>query len=114
MATKSVTKWGAALAGKTRYLIERSGRFHARIVVPKRLQPLIRKTELSRPLGSDRRLALRALPGAVARLQERLSAAEAQLLQTSARSTSQRSLPLLTTAAAAQAHFADGLEGSPA
>jgi integrase len=97
------------LAGKTRYLIERSGRFHARIVVPKRLQPLIRKTELSRPLGSDRRLALRALPRTVALLQERLSAAEAQLLQTSARSTNQRSLPLLTTAQAAQAHFADGL-----
>ena len=109
MATKSVTKWDAALAGKTRYLIERSGRFHARIVVPKRLQPLIRKTELSRPLGSDRRLALRALPRAVALLQEHLSAAEAQLTQASARSTNPRSLPLLTTAAAAQAHFAAGL-----
>jgi DNA invertase Pin-like site-specific DNA recombinase len=52
------TKWDAALAGMTCYLIERSGRFHARIVIPKRLQPLIHKTELSRPLGSDRRLAL--------------------------------------------------------
>jgi hypothetical protein len=66
MATKSGHKVDAALAGKTRYLIERSGRFHARIVVPKRLQPLIHKTELSRPLGSDRRLALRALPRAAA------------------------------------------------
>ncbi len=41
-------------------------------------------------------------------LQERIAAAEAQLLA-STKSTNQRLVPLLTTAAAAQAHFADGL-----
>ncbi len=109
MATKLVTKWDTALAGKTRYLIERGGRFHARIVVPKRLHAIIQKTELSQPLGADRRLALKALPRAVVRLQSRLSIAEAQLQQTSGNAPHSRRLPVLTAAEAAQAHFADGL-----
>jgi integrase len=109
MATKLVTKRGATLAGKARYLIERAGRFHARIVVPQKLRPIIHKTELSRPLGPDRRLALKALAKAVAELQSHLSAAEAQLLQASGKTTRSRSLPLLTAAEAAQAHFASGL-----
>ena len=97
------------MAGRTRYLIERGGRFHARIVVPQKLRPIIRKTELSRPLGPDRRLALKALSRAVAELQGRLSAAEAQLLQASGKVARPRSLPVLTATEAAQAHFADAL-----
>ncbi len=109
MATKLVTKRDMELAGTTRYLIERNGRFHARVVVPQKLRPIIRKTELSRPLGPDRRLALKALPRAVAELQDRLSAAEAQLQTTSGKADHPRSLPLLTAAQAAQAHYAAGL-----
>lgn len=97
------------MAGKTRYLIERGGRFHARIVVPQKLRPIIHRTELSRPLGADRRLALKALARAVAELQGRLCAAEAQLVQASSKTTHSRALPLLSAAEAAQAHFADGL-----
>lgn len=59
-----------------RYLISRNGRFHTRIVVPRRLRETIGRVELSTPLGADRRRALRLLPAAVARIQDRLHQAE--------------------------------------
>lgn len=64
------------MAGKVRHLIERSGRYHARIVVPKRLQPTLKRVELSVALGADRREALRKLPAVVARFQEQIADAE--------------------------------------
>ena len=65
------------MAGKDRYLRERSGRFYARMVVPKELRPYLdSKTELRTPLGADRRAAVKALPGAVVDIQKRLDAAE--------------------------------------
>lgn len=64
------------MAGKVRHLLERAGRYHARIVVPKRLQPTLKKVELSVALGADRREALRKLPAVVARFQEQIAEAE--------------------------------------
>jgi hypothetical protein len=46
------------MAGKVRHLINRSGRYHARLVVPKELRGIICKTELRSPLGGDYRQAL--------------------------------------------------------
>jgi hypothetical protein len=60
------------MAGKVRHLLERAGRYHARIVVPKRLHPTLKKVELSVALGADRREALRKLPAVVARISGRL------------------------------------------
>ncbi|WP_338012173.1 DUF6538 domain-containing protein [Celeribacter ethanolicus] len=34
------------MAGKVRHLVNRSGRYHARLVVPKELRTIIGKTEL--------------------------------------------------------------------
>jgi hypothetical protein len=64
------------MAGKVRHLINRSGRYHARLVVPKELRGIICKTELRSPLGGDYRQALRSLPGAVAQLQHQIALAE--------------------------------------
>lgn len=64
------------MAGKVRHLINRSGRYHARLVVPKDLRTAIGKTELRKPLGADYRQALKLLPGAVAQLQHQIAEAE--------------------------------------
>lgn len=64
------------MAGKVRHLLERDGRYHARLVVPKNLRGIIGKTELREPLGGDYRRALRLLPAAVARLQTIIADAE--------------------------------------
>lgn len=64
------------MAGKVRYLINRSGRYHARLVVPKELRRIVGKTELRSPLGGDYRQALKLLPGAVDRLQRQIALAE--------------------------------------
>ncbi|SMC14249.1 DUF6538 domain-containing protein [Roseovarius aestuarii] len=64
------------MAGKIRNMVNRSGRYHARLVVPKDLRGIVGKTELRQPLGGDYRQALRLLPGAVAQLQHRIATAE--------------------------------------
>jgi Domain of unknown function (DUF6538) len=61
--------------------VNRSGRYHARLVVPKDLRGIIGKTELRTPLGGDYRQALKLLPGAVAQLQHRIAVAERQARQ---------------------------------
>lgn len=66
------------MTGKIRNLVNRSGRYHARLVVPKDLQGIIGKTELRTPLGGDYRQATKLLPGAVAQLQHRIALAERQ------------------------------------
>lgn len=78
-ATKRVHKFREVMAAKVRYLIERDGRYHARIVVAKRLRPILKKVELSVALGADRREALRKLPRAVAQFQEQIAEAERRL-----------------------------------
>jgi len=63
------------VAGKIRHLKERSGRYSARLVVPKALRALVGKAELETQLGADRRQALAKLPGAVA-MQAKIAVAE--------------------------------------
>ncbi|MGR3480488.1 DUF6538 domain-containing protein [Salipiger marinus] len=65
------------MAGRTRHLKEKGGRFYARLAVPKALQPHTGKTELLMALGGDRREAVRQLPQAVANLQAQLETAPA-------------------------------------
>lgn len=69
------------MAGKIRHLINRSGRYHARLVVPKDLRGIVGKTELRSPLGADYRQALKLLPGAVAQLQHQIALAEREASQ---------------------------------
>ncbi|WP_417724214.1 DUF6538 domain-containing protein [Salipiger sp.] len=57
-------------------MLNRSGRYHARLVVPKDLRGIVGKTELRAPLGADYRQALKLLPGAVAQLQHQIAQAE--------------------------------------
>lgn len=64
------------MAGKVRHMVNRSGRYHARLVVPTELRKVIGKTELRKPLGGDYRQALKLLPGAVAELQHQIALAE--------------------------------------
>ena len=71
---------GNLMAGKVRYLIQRDGRYHARIVVPPALRKQVGKVELSAALGPDRKAALRALPAVVARFQEKIAAAARRAL----------------------------------
>jgi integrase len=71
------------MAGKIRHLVNRSGRYHARLVVPKDLRKIVGKTELRTPLGGDYRQAIRLLPGAVAQLQHQIALAEREISTTS-------------------------------
>ena len=67
---------GDVMARKQQYLLNRDGRFFARLVVPKDLRKLIGKTELREALGPDRRTATKLLPGAIAKLQNEIGLAE--------------------------------------
>lgn len=67
---------GLAMAGKTRHLKEKDGRFYARIAVPASLRSAMGKSELVTPLGGDRRDAMRLLPEAVATFHRQLEAAK--------------------------------------
>ncbi|MGA0539059.1 DUF6538 domain-containing protein [Neotabrizicola sp. VNH66] len=64
------------MAGEQRYLLNRDGRFFARLVVPKDLRAAVGKSELRAALGPDRRTAMKLLPGAVAQLQHHIAQAE--------------------------------------
>lgn len=64
------------MAGAQKYLLNRNGRFFARLVVPRDLRKIVGKTELRAPLGPDRRTAMKHLPGAVASLQHEIAQAE--------------------------------------
>jgi integrase len=57
-------------------MVNRSGRYHARLVVPKGLRGVVGKTELRTPLGGDYRQAMKLLPAAVAKLQSEITEAE--------------------------------------
>jgi hypothetical protein len=66
-----------------RYLLNRDGRYFARLVVPKTLRPFLEnKTELREALGPDRRKALANLHSAVARLQNNIAIAARKLKAT--------------------------------
>ena len=75
MATKALKP------GKPRYLLNRDGRYFARLVVPPELRPFMDgedkgRTELRTPLGPDYRTALKRLHVAVADIQSRIALAE--------------------------------------
>ncbi|MDE4096680.1 DUF6538 domain-containing protein [Phaeobacter gallaeciensis] len=91
------------MAGKVRHLINRSGRYHARLVIPKDLRGIVGKAELRAPLGGDYRQALKLLPGAVAQFQHQIAQAERQ-----ARAGQAQAVPArypLAPAQIAQSHY---------
>lgn len=68
---------GSEMAGKVRHLLNRDGRYFARLVIPQELRPFMDgKTELRTALGPDYRTALKNLPGAVALLQHDIALGE--------------------------------------
>ncbi|MBX9452634.1 MAG: tyrosine-type recombinase/integrase [Mesorhizobium sp.] len=70
------------MAGNVRNLLNRDGRYFARLVIPKELRPFMDgKTELRTPLGPDRREALKKLPGAVALLQHNIALGERRAVE---------------------------------
>lgn len=59
------------------YLLERDGRYYARVVVPKNLRPFLGgRTEFRTPLGPDRRAALRRLHTEVGNFQHQIGLAK--------------------------------------
>ena len=65
------------MAGKVRHLLNRQGRYFARLVIPKDIRHFMgEKTELCTALGADYRTALKLLPGAVANLQHEIALGE--------------------------------------
>lgn len=78
------------MAGKVMHLVDRKGRYHARLVVPNDLRGIIGKTELRTPLGGDYRHALKLLPGAIAQLQHQIALAEQRLNSEEGRATPAR------------------------
>ena len=93
------------MAGKVRHLLNRSGRYFARLVVPADLRRFIGKTELRAALGPDYRTALKLLPGAVAELQRELSAAERKAADAGARPVQLGRYPM-TAGQLAASHYA--------
>jgi len=69
---------GVIMTGMIKNFLNREGRYHARLVVPKDLRAIIGKTELRTPLGGDYREAVKLLPGEVALLQHKIALAERQ------------------------------------
>jgi integrase len=65
----------AQTLAKRTHLLNRNGRYWARLSVPAALRPIINKRELLESLGPDRTEALRKLPGAVGRMHDVLVAA---------------------------------------
>lgn len=64
------------MAGQVRHLKVKGGRFYARMAVPAALHTILGKKELTAPLGSDRRKAMRVLASAVAALQAQIAHAK--------------------------------------
>ncbi|MHA6644611.1 integrase [Mesorhizobium sp. A623] len=70
------------MAGKVRNLLNRDGRYFARLVIPKELRPFMDgKSELRTALGPDYRTALKLLPGAVATLQHNIALGERRAVE---------------------------------
>ena len=67
------------MAQKVRNLLNRQGRYYARLTVPAELREIVGSRELTAPLGADRNEALRLHPAMLAKFQARLEAARRQL-----------------------------------
>ncbi|TPK53817.1 MULTISPECIES: tyrosine-type recombinase/integrase [unclassified Mesorhizobium] len=83
------------MTGRVRNLLNRDGRYFARLVVPKELRPYIGKTELRTGLGPDYRTALKMLPGAVATLQHEIALGERRAVAAGEQSITVGRYPLL-------------------
>jgi len=66
------------MAGRTKHLFERKGRFIARVVVPKHLREIIGKREFQATLGGDRRSAERRSYAVIAGFQDAIARAQRQ------------------------------------
>jgi hypothetical protein len=83
------------MSGKIKHFLHRSGRYFARIVIPKNLRPYLDgKTEFRTALGADRRAALRAHPIAVAELMHKIAQAERRASEVEGRLTAPGRYPL--------------------
>jgi integrase len=83
------------MAGKVRNLLNRDGRFFARLVIPKELRPFMdKKTELRTALGPDYRIALKKLPGAIALLQHEIALGERRAREAGERNITAGRYPL--------------------
>ena len=97
------------MAGKVRHLLERNGRFFARLAVPEALRPILGKRELLEALGGGRREALQALPLAIARMRVQVETARSESRAgKTARATRFRGRRL-SVREMAQVHYADQL-----
>lgn len=67
------------MAGKTRNLQFKDGRYYARLSVHKELRPVLGKGELVVALGADRRAALNALPAAVVAMKAEIERAKGKV-----------------------------------
>ena len=67
------------MAGTVRHLKVKDGRYYARIAVPVALRALVGRSELTAPLGGERRAAPSMLPEAVAGLQRQLALAAPEM-----------------------------------
>jgi integrase len=97
------------MAGKVRYLIQRNGRYHARIVVPLSIRKWVGKVELSAALGPDRKAAIRALPKVVAGFQDELAAAARRAQPESLGASSIAIKATWTPIGAARQHYLDAI-----
>jgi integrase len=83
------------MAGKVQYLLNRDGRFFARLVIPKELRPFMNgRTELRTALGPDYRTAVKKLQGAVALLQHEIALAERRAVNAGERKVTVGRYPL--------------------
>ena len=93
----------AQTLAKRTHLLNRNGRYSARLTVPQALRSIVNKRELLEPLGPDRVEALRKLPGAIGRMHDVLLAAREELKSQSkpkVRTTPGRTLSLRNLAGA--------------
>ncbi|WP_417278413.1 DUF6538 domain-containing protein [Celeribacter sp.] len=98
------------MAGKVRHLVNRSGRYHARVVVPQHLRGFFNnKWELRTPLGGDYRQALKLLPGAVANHQREIADAERMYTQQTGRNITPDPRYILTPQQIAHSHYTQRL-----
>jgi integrase len=95
------------MTGKIKNMVNRKGRYHARLVVPKDLRGIVGKTELRTPLGGDYRAAVKLLPSAVAQLQQQIAVAERQAGQGKSQGSAARYS--LTPDQIAHSHYAQRL-----
>lgn len=93
------------MAGKIRHLSFDSGRYSARISVPKELRAIVGKSEILKALGADRRTALQRLPVEVAKMQSLIQAARDQLAGKIKRTP--RRGQLMSAEQMARKHYAD-------